>query len=48
MAVLEPLANRRVAVIIELLRDVLYAFNWQRPDDLPAAVTAVLKDQRLI
>jgi hypothetical protein len=48
VAVLETLANRRVAVIIELLRDVLYAFNWPRPDDLPAVVTVVLKDQHII
>lgn len=47
IAPLETLMDRRLQVSVALLRDVLYAFNWQ-PNDLEAAVHAVMTEQRLI
>jgi hypothetical protein len=47
IAVLETLKNRRVEVVSELLRDVLYAFNWPEPNDLREAVYAALRDKGL-
>jgi hypothetical protein len=48
MAVVETLADRRVEVVSELLRDVLYAFNWPEPNDLHEAVGVVLRHKSLI
>jgi len=48
MAVLETLADRRVEVVSELLRDVLYAFNWPEPNDLHDAVGIALRQKSLI
>jgi hypothetical protein len=47
IATLETLTRRRVAISVELLRDVLYAFAWQ-PTDLEQVMYAVLKEQRLV
>lgn len=47
IAPLETLASRRLAVSVELLRGMLYAFNWQ-PNDLETAVCEVMKQQGLI
>ena len=50
IAPLETLASRRLQVSVALLREVLYAFNWQPNDlnDLAETVNAVMKEQRLI
>jgi hypothetical protein len=48
MGVLETLADRRVEVVSELLRDVLYPFNWPEPNDLHDAVGIALRQKSLI
>ncbi len=50
IAPLETLASRRVQVSGTLLRDVLYAFNWQPSEleDLEMAAHVVMKQQGLI
>jgi hypothetical protein len=47
VVVLETLADRRLAVIVDLLRELLYAFA-ARPTDLETVASAVLKEQQLL